>query len=67
MGLFFRKRTKGKKGWFNFSASEGNGVSASGSFKVGKDVTVNTGSVGGKRKRKSSITINLGNGIKWKI
>lgn len=59
MGVQYRKRTKGKKNWFNFSASETNGVGVSHSTKIG-NATINVGSKGRRR-----LTINLGNGLRY--
>ena len=60
MGLQFRKRTKGKNSWINFSHSKKNGFSASLSVKVAKGVTMNFGGKGNRR-----ATVNLGNGIRY--
>lgn len=57
MGLRWRKRTKGSKSWWNFSASKSGGLGTSFSFKMG-DITANIGS-GGRRR----VTMNLGNGL----
>lgn len=57
MGLRWRKRTKGSKSWWNFSASKSGGLGASFSFKMG-NITANVGS-GGRRR----VTMNLGNGL----
>lgn len=63
MGLQVRKRTKGKNGWWNGSYSN-KGVGASGSVKVGSNVTYNTGDlINGKTP--SRLTVNFGNGIRW--
>lgn len=59
MGFQFRRRTKGKSGWLNFSYSEKNGLGMTGSIKAGP-VTYNTGN----SKRGSRATVDLGNGIK---
>lgn len=59
MGLRWRKRTKGSKSWWNFSASKRRGLGASFSFKMG-DITANFGS-GGRRR----VTMNLGHGLVW--
>jgi hypothetical protein len=59
MGIQYRKRTKGKSGWFNFSYSDKRGLGMSTSVKVG-GVTHNFGS-----KRASRTTVNLGNGLKY--
>ena len=67
MGLSFRKRKSNKKCAINIAMSESNGLSGSVSVKLAKNVTVNLGSVGGKKKRKPKTTINLGNGIKWTL
>lgn len=56
MGLQVRRRTKGKSGWLNFSYSDKNGVGASATVKIGKNVTYNS---------RGRTTINFGNGIKW--
>lgn len=56
MGLQIRKRTKGKNGWLNFSASKKNGLGASMSIKFGKNITYNT---------RGRTTINFGNGIRY--
>lgn len=56
MGLQFRKRTKGKDSWFNFSGSKKNGLGASLSVKLGKDITYNT---------RGRVTINFGNGFRY--
>lgn len=56
MGLQIRKRTKGKNSWFNFSASKKNGLGASMSVKLGKNVTYNT---------RGRVTVNFGNGIRY--
>lgn len=59
MGFQWRKRTKGKKAWLNFSASKSRGVGASASIKFG-NMTANVGS-GGRRR----VTVNFGNGLKY--
>ena len=59
MGIQYRKRTKGKSGWFNFSYSDKNGLGASTSVKAG-NVTHNFGG-----KQSSRTTVNLGNGLKY--
>lgn len=59
MGFQLRGRTKGKNAWFNWSASNGNGLRGSVSAKVSKNVTLNASSRG------TRVTINLGNGLKW--
>ena len=59
MGFQLRGRTKGKNSWLNWSASNGNGLSASTSVKVSKNITANLSSRG------TRVTINLGNGLKW--
>lgn len=58
MGLQYRKRTKGKSGWFNFSYSDKNGFGMSTSVKIG-GITHNFGG-----KRADRTTIDLGNGLK---
>lgn len=63
MGLQVKKRTKGKSGWMNGSYSK-KGVGVSGSVKVSKDVTYNTGDVV-NGKTPPRLTVNLGNGYKW--
>lgn len=60
MGLQFRKRTKGKDSWINFSHSKKNGFSASLSVKVAKGVTMNFGGKGNRR-----ATVNFGNGLRY--
>lgn len=60
MGLQFRKRTKGKDSWLNFSHSKKNGFSASLSVKVAKGVTMNFGGKGNRR-----ATVNFGNGVRY--
>lgn len=60
MGLQFRKRTKGKNSWLNFSHSKKNGFSASLSVKVAKGVTMNFGGKGNRR-----ATVNFGNGLRY--
>lgn len=63
MGFQVRKRTKGKSGWWNGSYSR-KGVGASGSVKVGDNVTWNTGDlINGKTNQR--VTVNLGNGMRW--
>jgi len=63
MGLQVRKRTKGKNGWWNGSYSS-KGAGVSGSAKVSKNVTYNTGDIlNGKTKPR--LTINLGNGVRY--
>lgn len=63
MGLQVRKRTKGKSSWWNGSYSS-KGVGASGSVKLGKNVTWNTGDIiNGKTKQR--VTVNFGNGYRW--
>ena len=63
MGLQVRKRTKGKSGWLNGSYSR-KGAGVSGSVKINKNVTYNTGDVlNGKTKPR--LTINLGNGVRY--
>jgi hypothetical protein len=59
MGIQYRKRTKGKSGWFNFSYSGKNGFGASTSVKVG-GITHNFGG-----KRANRTTVDLGNGLKY--
>lgn len=59
MGLRFRKRTKGKNAWLNFSYSEKNGFNISASGKVGP-FTLNSGN--GKSTR-SRVTTNLPGGF----
>lgn len=56
MGFQFRKRTKGKSGWLNFSGSRKNGLGASVSLKFGKNVTYNS---------RGRVTINFGNGFRY--
>ena len=56
MGFQFRKRTKGKQGWLNFSGSKKNGLGASLSLKFGKNVTYNS---------RGRVTINFGNGLRY--
>jgi hypothetical protein len=63
MGFQVRKRTKGKSGWLNGSYSS-KGVGASGSVKLGKNVTLNTGDVV-NGKTPSRLTINFGNGFRY--
>jgi len=60
MGLQFRKRTKGKNSWINVSHSKKNGLSASLSVKLDKNLTMNFGGKGNRR-----ATINFGNGIRY--
>ena len=63
MGLQVRKRTKGNSGWLNGSYSR-RGAGVSGSVKINKNVTYNTGDVlNGKTKPR--LTINLGNGVRY--
>lgn len=63
MGLQVRKRTKGKKSWWNGSYSR-KGAGASGSVKLSDNVTWNTGDlVNGKTNQR--VTVNMGNGVKW--
>lgn len=57
MGFSVRKRTKGKDYWVNGSVSS-RGVHTSVSTKFGKDITLNSG-------RKSRVTINFGNGLRF--
>lgn len=65
MGLQVRKRTKGKDGWVNGSYSK-RGAHASVSVKPASNITYNTGSLlGGKYKRPSRLTVDLGNGVRW--
>ena len=59
MGIQYRKRTKGKSGWLNFSYSDKNGLGSSASVKAG-NVTHNFGG-----KQSSRTTVNLGNGLKY--
>lgn len=59
MGFQYRKRTKGKSGWFNFSYSDKNGLGMSTSVKVG-GITHNFGG-----KRANRTTVDLGNGLKY--
>lgn len=59
MGFQWRKRTKGKTSWFNFSASKSRGFGSSMSVKFGQ-MTANFGS-GGRRR----VTLNLGNGLRY--
>ena len=54
MGFQVRRRTKGKKGWLNFS---GSGVSAS--VKLTPNITMNLGSRG------TRTTVNLGGGMRY--
>ena len=51
MGLQYRKRTKGKNSWLNFSKS---GISLS--YKIGKNITLNS---------RGRATLNLGNGFRY--
>lgn len=60
MGLQFRKRTKGKNGWLNISHSKKNGLSASLSVKLDKNLTLNFGGKGNRR-----ATVNFGNGVRY--
>lgn len=60
MGTQIRRRTKGKSGWLNFSASKKNGVQSTGSVKFTKNITMNTGN----SKRPGRVTVNLGNGVR---
>lgn len=63
MGLQVRKRSKGKKSWWNGSYSR-KGVGASGSVKLSDNVTWNTGDfINGKSR--SRVTINFGNGYRY--
>lgn len=63
MGLQVRKRTKGKKSWWNGSYSR-KGAGASGTVKLSDNVTWNTGDlINGKTKQR--VTINMGNGVRW--
>lgn len=62
MGFQVRKRTKGKNSWQNFSYSKKGGFKTSTSVKSGQ-VTYNTGNLLGKRK--SRVTVNLGNGARY--
>lgn len=57
MGLQFRRRTKGKNSWLNFSGSS-RGLNASYSIKIGS-LTFNIGKHGNRS------TLNLGNGFKY--
>lgn len=59
MGFQYRKRTKGKNGWFNFSYSDKNGLGMSTSVKVG-NITHNFGG-----KRANRTTVDIGNGLKY--
>lgn len=59
MGFQYRKRTKGKSGWFNFSYSKRNGLGMSTSAKVG-GITHNFGG-----RRANRTTVDLGNGLKY--
>jgi hypothetical protein len=59
MTFSFRKRTKGKSSWLNFSASKGRGFGVSGSTKLAKNVTANYGRDGLR------TTFNLGNGVRY--
>ena len=54
MGFQFRRRTRGKKGWLNFS---GSGVSAS--VKLTPNITMNLGSKG------TRTTVNFGGGFRY--
>ena len=54
MGFQFRRRTRGKKGWLNFS---GSGVSAS--VKLTPNITMNLGSRG------TRTTVNFGGGFRY--
>ena len=58
MPLQYRKRTKGKSDWWNFSISKSGGIHTSKSVKIG-DTTFNIS------KRGLRTTHNLGNGFKW--
>lgn len=63
MGFQIRKRTNGKKGWWNGSYSR-KGVGASGSVKLSDNVTWNTGDIlNGKTNQR--VTVNLGNGLRY--
>lgn len=59
MGFSFRGRTKGKNGWFNYSASSA-GLGGSVSTKLTKNITVNY-----KPSRGFRTTVNLGRGVRW--
>ena len=59
MGFRWRKRTKGKNGWLNFSYSPKNGLNASVSVKAGP-FTWNSGN--GKTTTRR-ITTNIGGGL----
>lgn len=63
MGLQVRKRTKGKKSWWNGSYSR-KGAGASGSVKLSDNVTWNTGDLLNS-KTKQRVTVNMGNGVRW--
>lgn len=56
MGFQYRKRTKGKNAWLNFSASKKRGIGGSASIKLGRGVTYNT---------RGRLTINFGNGMRY--
>lgn len=56
MGFQYRKRTKGKKSWFNFSGSSKNGLGCSLSVKLGKRITYNS---------RGRVTVNFGNGFRY--
>jgi hypothetical protein len=66
MGFQIKKRTKGSKSWLNGSLSS-KGVGVSGSVKLGKNITWNTGDLTGNKKTKSRVTLNLGGGLKYVI
>lgn len=53
MGFYFRRRTRGKRAWLNFSRS---GVS--GTVRLGKRVTVNS---------RGRVTVRLAKGFGWRI
>ena len=57
MGFRWRKRSGGKKAWFNWSASTGNGFGGSVSIKPTKNTTINV------KNGRVRTTINLGNGL----
>ena len=59
MAFQLRKRTKGKKSWLNFTASENRGFNASASVKLTDAITLNVG------KDRNRVTINFGNGLRW--
>ncbi len=66
MGFQIKKRSKGKSTWINTSLSS-RGLGISGSVKLGKNVTWNTGDLSGNKKNKSRLTVNIGGGMKYVI